>query len=1109
MGKLSLKADIRLLRMAIERGLLAWEDLEAVPQPTDSSEVRPGSAWGPWISRLIQSGHLDERAMINLIRQLDPEAEDPHPQIEEPRAPVPDNWDRYQIFAPLGAGGMGSVFKAFDPQLNRFVALKFLHRRDSKLTKAFLDEARAQAQVEHPLVCQVYEVGEVEEQPYIAMRFIDGKPLLQAARNFPLVTKIRLVQQVADTLQAAHQKGLIHRDIKPGNLLVTTNQRGALRCIVVDFGLAQSLSGPVSEGEEIAGTPDYLSPEQLRGGAVDRRTDIYSLGVVLYELLSGRVPFQGKNIAHTLQLISAGNALPPSRFESSIPRDLDAIVLKCLALDPERRYSGAPDLVADFRRYLDGEPISAHSTKLAYRARKFVSRNRWVTLAATVAVLSLLGLAAFGLYTRAKARQGAELARRFGETVKEMEASTRYAALLPLHDMARQRSELERKMAEVEAEMKSLGPLADGPGHYALGRGYLALHRNELAKKHLEAAWEANYRGPDVASALGQAIGRLYDQAVYASPMPRSTMAARATREELARVFRSPALEYLRAGTEDSSGRYVQALIAFYEGHYDEAIELADAAYADRPWFYEAPRLVGRIHEARGDEASHVGDYDEALDHYSEAERIYRDLATVARSDAELRISTCRCLNQRNEALRSGGRLERSAVDAALAACDESIAIDADLGEAYSLKSRITWRWADEISRRGDNPVADLESAIGLAETALDKNPESSAAHQNMAASYRLLGSWQMARGVDPIPALDSAIAAAEAAIALQPEVAIAHNSLGNAAILEARYRAGRGIDPIERIDQAIESYDMATELNPLYVPALLNLGNAWISRTDWEIARGIDPSDSIAKALVPLNRAIEINPNFIQLHNNLGNAHATRALALHHQGVDPDSEVDMAVASYRRALEINPNYSIAAYNIAYVERLRARHQLMAGEDSKVAEDAAEASIRDAIRFNPADPDNQIELAELELLRARRAVAEGRDPSPAVRAADAATAEARELSSDAARIPFLEAQGRRYLAEWSVSRGAPAAVLVSRGLRLAEQAIGLNPDLFEAIALQGVLLKLQSGLLAEPARTEVARRAAETLEGALVASPSLEREYRSELQELESVRSGG
>ena len=291
-------------------------------------------------------------------------------------------------------------------------------------------------------------------------------------------------------------------------------------------------------------------------------------------------------------------------------------------------------------------------------------------------------------------------------------------------------------------------------------------------------------------------------------------------------------------------------------------------------------------------------------------------------------------------------------------------------------------------------------------------------------------------------------------------------------------------------------------------MPSLLNLGSAWITRADWEAGHGIDPSASVERALDPLERAVRINPNFLQLHNNLGNAHNTLSIALIRKGEDPTAHLDAALASYRRALEIDPRYAVGVYNVAYTTRLRATYQLRNGIDSTAAEQVAETAIRQAIRLNGSDPDNFIELAELDLLRAQRAVTVGSDPTSTVDAADASIRQARELNSDDPRLFYLEALGRRYLAEWSLVQGSPAAVLLNRGLQLADQAVTLNPQLNESIALQGVLLKLQSRLLAPPGRQRTAQRAKETLEAALEANPSLRLEYQDDLDEIDSLLAG-
>ncbi|HSM52545.1 MAG TPA: serine/threonine-protein kinase, partial [Thermoanaerobaculia bacterium] len=203
---------------------------------------------------------------------------------------------RHEGAVRIGAGGMGEVFKAWDPDLERWVALKYLRHDDPELVERLQHEARAQARVIHPGVCRVYEVGSEDGRPFIAMEYVDGVPLDEAAVAMTLEEKVLAVRRVAEAVQAAHAAGLVHRDLKPGNILVARGEDGELRPYVLDFGIAreQEITGLTVTGQ-ILGTPGYLSPEQARGetSSVDRRTDVWSLGVVLYELVAGCLPFPG------------------------------------------------------------------------------------------------------------------------------------------------------------------------------------------------------------------------------------------------------------------------------------------------------------------------------------------------------------------------------------------------------------------------------------------------------------------------------------------------------------------------------------------------------------------------------------------------------------------------------------------------------------------------------------------------------------------------------------------------------------------------------------------------------------------------------------------------
>ena len=260
----------------------------------------------------------------------------------------------------LGAGGMGEVYLAEDTVLNRRVAIKFVIASADVLSKSRLvREAQAAASLEHPNVCAIYEVGEHENQPYVAMQYVEGETLAERLTRGPLAPAdaTRIATQLAGALAEAHAHGLIHRDIKPQNIMLTP--RGQVK--VLDFGLAkrsQPANAATLTGTAfgvIAGTLSYMSPEQLRGESLDPSSDIFSFGCVVYEMLSGRHPFTRSSSAETISAILTESA---SRLEPSVPGELERIVRRCLEKNRTDRYGSAGDLAADLSK---AEGIAAPS----------------------------------------------------------------------------------------------------------------------------------------------------------------------------------------------------------------------------------------------------------------------------------------------------------------------------------------------------------------------------------------------------------------------------------------------------------------------------------------------------------------------------------------------------------------------------------------------------------------------------------------------------------------------------------------------------------------------------------------------------------------------------
>jgi tetratricopeptide (TPR) repeat protein len=390
---------------------LEAEDSSSTPDPSVATWVLPGGSSPPPAFDNVLDSSMSDSVQLPLLDSWGRDIEvPPIPGTVRAISGIKPILNGYEILGELGRGGMGVVYKAKQQGLDRFVAIKMVlggdHAREEDLFR-FKVEAQAVASIQHPNIVQIYEVGEKDGTPYFSLEYIDGGTLHQKIANQPQSPResAAITHQLALALEHFHQRGVIHRDLKPANILMTL--QGIPK--ITDFGLAKRLEGNSSQTRtgSLMGTPSYMAPEQANGiiPAIGPLSDLYSLGAILYEMLTGRPPFQGATMLDTLDQVRSQEPVPPRRLQPKIPRDLETICLKCLQKDPAKRYPDASELAGDLDRFLKEEPIKARPIGRLELGWRWARRNPWVaalSISLFLLGVSLLGSAFVGAYQIAR-----------------------------------------------------------------------------------------------------------------------------------------------------------------------------------------------------------------------------------------------------------------------------------------------------------------------------------------------------------------------------------------------------------------------------------------------------------------------------------------------------------------------------------------------------------------------------------------------------------------------------------------------------------------------------------------------------------------------------------
>jgi serine/threonine-protein kinase len=1017
--------------------------------------------------------------------------------------------DQYRIEDRLGGGGMGDVYRGFDRKLDRIVALKILRSSGPALAQGLMAEARAQALVEHPNICKVYGMGELADgRAFIAMQYADAGTLRTVARRMTREQLVRALRDAARGLHEAHRQGLVHRDVKPANILIEEGADG-FHPLVSDFGLARVSDGPtMTETGATKGTPAYMAPEQARGDSrlVDRRSDVYGMGVTMYELLSGQLPFDAETSNSMMWKVLNEEPRRLRAVDASIPVDLETITHKCMEKDPSRRYQSAQALADDLQAWLDGNPIAARSASIYYRIAKRARKHRALVTLASLALVAAVVLPLRELRSRKLSQKQAAWAVTFGAEAERNDAIARYASLLPLHDPSPELALIADDLLSLEARLHGLAKVAEGPGRYALGRGYLAIDRPDDAKRELDRAWKIGFRAPEVSYVRGLTESELYRRGLLELERVDDKSRREELRQELTKKHRDVALAQLKAATGLSWAvpSFVEALIARHEQRWADALDKARLAEARVPWLHEAFTLEGDVHVDIAREKWDQAGGEPALDELAQAGVAYSRALGIARSAIAALRGDCHCRAETALLLQDRQRSPRYTVDAAIAACDRLLVAQPTDGQGYTEKARAVAALAIYEDQHGLDSKADWQEVSRIGQLALNAATGKPMVLATLSYLERLHGRSLNEHGQDPRPILEQAVAHAEKLLVLEPRSFDALENLSIAKIGIGQWEGAHGLDANPSFAAGIAAGERARMLGVNDAAAEEDIGMGYFYRGSWLYTTSGDPSHDLLQAMEHLEKS---NRKRYTVQLNLCASAGTLADYYVNSGRPPLEILERALVECRRAYDMQPELKLNAFNAGIIASTEATWRLEHGGNPESALADGREWFERALKIDSRYAAALAALGELEITAARWALQKGTSPLAAFEAARVPleAAAKREGDDPALNLSAL-ALLYRWRAEWRWKTHAALEPEVVRGLTYVRAALTINPKLGYAAMLEGELLAYRARALSGEARADAWRTARVSLERALKVDPTNEEEIRPLLDEAQAAR---
>ncbi len=960
----------------------------------------------------------------------------------------------------LGSGGMGEVYRAFDPQLGRPVALKVLRpesRMDEGHRSRLLREARILARLSHPAICTIHSVITEEDMDVLVLELVDGRTL-GALGRIDAPRAMEIAEAIADALAAAHAAGVVHRDLKPANVMLTAE--GEVR--ILDFGIARSATpahvaapvvtaspagmdpsqtggrtvdlapvGPEATGTGfVVGTPRYLAPEVAAGWPATPAADVFALGLTLLEMLTGK-PCDGRGALEVVVSRAAGESPP---IPPGVPAGLSRLLAWMLDPEPRRRPSAE-----EVRREL-----------LRLRNRPSRIRRRLLAAAAALGMLALLGS---WTGERIRNRRVARIAADVGDRTSRIEWMVRTEHMAPAHSLAGLRGRVAGDLASIRRRAGLLGPRGAAATHEAQGRAAFALRDFRRATRELEQAWSLGNRSQAVAQPLVTCLYWSYLDGLrgLGDIRDREKRAGKLRELEAATVER--AREVARtSGALLRRTSFAGVVAQLARGRLEPAGRRARALLLEEPWRYEGAILAAEAMVSAADREISTGGISRARNHLEGAAALLERVAPVARSDPWLaRVDATLAWLELTLARGREGRDISEPLAREMSELRAALRIAPDDPELLLAWSRLLALRAATVDPGEASDL--LHRSAENAERAVQRRPEDARFRDRAGTAWFDLARLQADSGEDASPAFQRASEHFAAVGRLDPDSRSNTLRLAGLYLYWGRWKTGRGEDPEplfregDRLTSTLPGDDPYTAIRARFARAGISLARGEALEARGSPAAG----DAFRRAIATYRSCLSPDRVLPGVRFNIGLAALGLARTVVRGGKDPGQPLRIVEGEGRTLVESAPGLGYGPILVGSAHALRAETQERAGRDPSRNLRLARASFRRAMELDPSNRETAIDLAATHLIEARWRLRRNRSVSPATAAALRLLDPVLREGSTSARV-FLTAAEAELLAAESLLTGERSRALASleRARRLAGKAAALNPSLARA-----------------------------------------------------------